>query len=330
MTEISIIIPIYNTGNFLKKCLDSVLNQTFKNIEVILINDGSTDNSGDICDNYAKKDSRVKVIHKQNEGVSVARNTGIQTATGEYIGFIDSDDWIAPDMYEKMYNNAIETKSYIVMCDAVTKYDNKPDEEDTITQLNNSCILEKKEIYPSLLMEIAGSACRCIYKREILINNNIIFPVGIKFSEDRIFNILAMGYSQKISYIKEPYYFRYMRKGSAVNKYYENMINMVFRARECTMEAIDTAWNCDQKYKDMYENQTVALTFSAINNEFSKDSKKTFKEKYNNVKKICKNEEIRYTIKRAKKTDLRSKLIVYNRVFLLCVIAIISNKKHRR
>ena len=116
MCKVSIIIPIFNTGTLLNRCVKSVLEQTLTDIEVILVDDGSSDDSGKICDEFAQKDSRVKVIHKSNEGVSVARNTGISVAQGEYIGFVDSDDWIEKDMYQNLYSKAKETNAEIVMC----------------------------------------------------------------------------------------------------------------------------------------------------------------------------------------------------------------------
>ena len=100
MCEISIIVPVYKVEKYLKKCVDSILAQTFSDFELILVDDGSPDNSGRICDDYAKKDARVRVVHKQNGGLSSARNAGIEVAKGKYLGFVDSDDYIAEDMYE--------------------------------------------------------------------------------------------------------------------------------------------------------------------------------------------------------------------------------------
>ena len=103
MPKISIIVPVYNVEKYLRKCVDSILNQTFKDFELILVDDGSTDSSGKICDEYNLKDNRIKVIHKENGGLSSARNAGLDIAQGEYIGFVDSDDWIELDMYEELY-----------------------------------------------------------------------------------------------------------------------------------------------------------------------------------------------------------------------------------
>lgn len=115
-SKVSVIIPVYNAANFIKRCVDSVLSQTLYEIELILIDDGSTDDSGSICDSYVEKDERVIVIHQKNMGVSYARNVGIEKSSGEYIGFVDSDDYVESDMYEKLYKFAIEKEADICCC----------------------------------------------------------------------------------------------------------------------------------------------------------------------------------------------------------------------
>ena len=101
---VSVVVPVYKVEKYINKCIDSIINQTYKNLEIILVDDGSPDRCPQICDEYAKKDNRIKVIHKKNSGLGAARNTGIDAAKGEYIGFVDSDDWIMPNMYEEMVN----------------------------------------------------------------------------------------------------------------------------------------------------------------------------------------------------------------------------------
>ena len=113
---ISVIIPVYNVEQYLRQCIDSVINQTYKNLEIILVDDGSTDNSGKICDEYALKDKRIKTIHKKNGGVSSARNIGLDIAKGDYIGFVDSDDYIERDMYELLLNTMLKQKSQLAVC----------------------------------------------------------------------------------------------------------------------------------------------------------------------------------------------------------------------
>ena len=123
---ISIIVPIYNVEKYLSRCINSVLSQTFPDFELLLIDDGSTDKSGYICDGYAQKDSRIKVFHIENGGVSAARNYGLDNARGEWITFVDADDWIDKDMYYKLYNEAILSEADIVICDFYIYYNQKP------------------------------------------------------------------------------------------------------------------------------------------------------------------------------------------------------------
>ncbi|WP_051592764.1 glycosyltransferase [Thomasclavelia saccharogumia] len=328
--KISIIVPVYNTGIYLKKCINSLLNQTLRDIEIVLIDDGSTDESRDICDEYAKKDDRISVIHKRNEDVSIARNIGIKKSKGKYIGFIDSDDWIESNMYQNMYKYIKDYDVDIVFCDAVTVYDDKQSEIDSFTLLEKSRLITKDKIDSSLLIQMAGSVWRGLYKRELLQENDIYFPIDLKFSEDRIFNLYAIGYSKKIFYDKTVYYNRYIRMGSAVNKYYSNMINIVMDARRKIMEAIQVCWNNDENIINGYELQTVGLCYTAINNEFYKDSQLNYIERYQSIKKICDNHILRNEIAKLNLNDLKAKLIIRKKILLLCALAIVLNKRHGR
>ena len=122
MVKISVIIPVYNVEKYLKECLDSVINQTLKDIEIICVNDGSTDNSLNILENYAKKDNRIIVISQKNKGLSGARNTGLKYCSGEYVSFIDSDDYVSKDLFELTYNNAISNNSDLVIFKIASLY----------------------------------------------------------------------------------------------------------------------------------------------------------------------------------------------------------------
>ena len=116
MPEISVIVPVHNCEKYIEKCINSILNQTFKDFELILVNDGSSDNSGKVCDYFKEKDSRVKIVHQKNMGVSVARNVGLDVSEGKYIGFIDGDDYIESDMYEFLYNNIKKNEAEVAIC----------------------------------------------------------------------------------------------------------------------------------------------------------------------------------------------------------------------
>lgn len=163
--DVSILIPVYNEEVYLPRCLDSIVGQTLQSWELLLVDDGSTDRSGSICDSYAARDSRIRVIHQENAGISAARNAGLAVAAGKYIGFVDSDDWIAPEMFQRLLTIAGETDCPLVMCDARTVYADDRSEPDTITQLKSSCVLNSGDMSPELLLESISSTktavCRC-------------------------------------------------------------------------------------------------------------------------------------------------------------------------
>lgn len=201
---VSIVVPVYNAEKYLSKCIDSILNQTFKNFELILVNDGSKDNSLIICEDYKVSDRRIKVINKKNEGVSIARNIGINSAKGKYIMFIDSDDWIESNMVEKMYD-AIQN-SDIAVCGSKTVEKNKIIDN----TLYQSFTKEKNLIGKEIINLINRVQHRCvwnkIYKISILKKNNIMFNEEIKCGEDSIFNFTYFKYINSIKIIPDSLY----------------------------------------------------------------------------------------------------------------------------
>ena len=159
MTAISVIVPVYNVENYLVKCLDSIINQTLTDIEIICVNDGSTDNSRQILENYKRKDSRIKIIDKQNGGLSSARNVGYKYSTGEYISYIDSDDWVDLTMLEKMYKNIKKHDCEISIC-AVHQYD---DTKKEICEPQKYFSLEAfDETFDCILRQYDKTRCRYI------------------------------------------------------------------------------------------------------------------------------------------------------------------------
>lgn len=199
MSKISVIIPVYNVENYLDRCINSVINQTYKDLEILLINDGSTDRSGEICDYYKNIDSRIKVIHKSNGGVSSARNIGLNIATGEWIAFLDSDDYIESNMYEELYNDAIENN--VDVCACFFKYltsDNKilfnPTKEHN--DLNKKYSGEQflkllyTDLYTNLICVVVWNK---IYKKKVF--ENISFVSKIAEDEDICHKI----YTQEMS-----------------------------------------------------------------------------------------------------------------------------------
>ena len=314
----SVIIPIYNSEEYLARCIDSVLAQTAGDFELILVDDGSKDRSGDICKEYQEKDSRIKYIRKENAGVSAARNTGIEYATGAYIGFIDSDDEISPDMYENLLTAATRSGADIAVCDITTVYSDGTTEDDTLPNVPNNKLIRKENLKPEQLRYMAGSACRCIYRKTLFSDENIRFPVGIKLSEDRIFNIFAMGCAGGIYYIKKQLYLRYVISGSAVNKYHEDYFQTVINAALKTQEALIYG-RFDENFLKIYGIQTANGAMSAICNEFHSNSNHTFSEKREKVKVICNNDVVQTAV--SELNDFKFRLIKNKRInLLICLV----------
>ena len=218
--KISIIIPVYNNEKYLERCIVSLINQTYKNLEIILINDGSTDNSRIICEKYLKKDKRVILVNQKNGGVSAARNKGIEIATGSWIGFVDSDDWITENMYEILHINAIENNADISIGGYIRTDIEKPafESKKTLEILDNKTALEylilDKEGY-------ATSVWNKLYKIDVV--KNILFDKTIKYGEDLLFNFnIMMNNRKNVVFDKNIYYIYFYNRYSATNKYIYN------------------------------------------------------------------------------------------------------------
>lgn len=216
--KVSIIIPVYKVPEeYLRNCIESCINQTLKNIEIILIDDGSPDNCGEICDEYALKDSRIKVIHKKNGGVSNARNYGILKSKGEYIGFVDADDWIEKDFYEEMILFGEKNKVDVVVSGFVKEKNNKIIE---CLVKEKSKIFNKIEALKVLLERklYVWSPWDKIYKTAILKDNKIFFPKNISMGEDLDFIWRLFNKIDKIGYISlNRYHYCYRYGSSTVN-----------------------------------------------------------------------------------------------------------------
>ncbi len=234
MVKVSVIVPIYNAEKYLLQCLDSIVNQTLKEIEIILIDDGSTDGSADICKKYLN-DERVSYYHKENEGLAAARDDGMLRATGEYIGFVDSDDWLELNMYEKMYEAAKSNNSDVVFCNCV---ENENGHRFTPEMESGSYDREKIKniVLPKTLAYIGKngnprairwSNCLRIYKTETLKKNNIKFDRRFRRSQDLQLTYEAMLVAKKFYYLGDDYLYHNRVVGNSLSRgYTKNMWNL--------------------------------------------------------------------------------------------------------
>lgn len=281
MPKFSVIIPVYNTEKYLDRCISSVIKQTYKDFEIILVNDGSKDNSGNICDEHKKNDNRIKVIHQKNAGVSTARNIGLKNAVGDYIIFVDSDDFIEGDSLEKL--NSILDKN---------------DVDCIIYNLNN--IMESKFVFKENLIqymiklittELINSPCNKVYKRDIIEKYDIKFDKKIEIGEDLLFNIIY------ISKMKNVYLFN----NKLYNYIKQNCESLTTKYKENKYEQLMFVDDKLQEYLKIYNNEKIleCEKFIRLKNIFScfmdlshKDCKYSKKEKIQFIKKVKKENKI--------------------------------------
>lgn len=214
MPEISIIVPVYNVEEYLANCIESILNQTFRDFELILVNDGTKDNSLEICKRYEAIDSRIKIVDKENGGLSSARNAGLDVAKGKYIGFVDSDDYIHPQMYEILYNEIINYEADISICEFEKVYDLNPTKTSfengkyKVDEFNNLDALNQLTLEKSVEFIVSWNK---LYKKELF--NNIRFKKGMIHEDEFIIHRLLYK-ANKIIYINKELYYYLQRKSS--------------------------------------------------------------------------------------------------------------------
>ena len=305
---ISIIVPIYKVEAYLNKCLDSICNQTYKNLEIILVDDGSPDNSGKMCDDYAKKDSRIKVIHKENGGLSSARNAGLDIATGEYISFIDSDDYINAKFIETLYNLCIENNADISECDFL-KFEN--DDVKEIKEEVNIHLYTSHEMQNRMYSEIDNVRSVVVWNKlyKKYIYENMRFPVG-KINEDEFCTYRAF-YSckTKIATTSEKlHYYRYSP---------ESIMGRKFNVKR--LDVLDALKERKQFYKENNElelYEKTILTYSDMLKYFYELTKNYIENPKEHLKTIHNNYKQNYIdLKRSNKLNVKER--IKNLIFVL-------------
>jgi len=255
--KISVIVPVYNVEQYLGKCLDSILNQTFSNIEIICVNDGSTDNSRKILEEYKKKDSRIKIVDKKNGGLSSARNAGMKVAKGEFYSFIDSDDWVDITMLEKLYDNITSLNTDISIC-AVHQFDETNQKIDDSNPYYTLEYFDKtfdykafsyKETKP-FIMDVCVMAWNKLYRRSLIEKYSAEFPDGLIF-EDGPFFFTIFFKTERVSIVRDfLYYYRINRKNSIIQKAGKKFLNVI--------DVTEIMYN---KIKDLPDFEDIKYTF---------------------------------------------------------------------
>ena len=314
MIKVSVIVPVYNVEEYLEKCLDSLVNQTLKDIEIIIVNDGSTDNSQKIIDEYQSKYKNIKSYQKTNGGLSDARNYGINKASGEYLAFIDSDDYIKTDMIEKMYQKAKNEKLDIVVCNSIEIYPNDISIEKKSNLNYSADSIKNYLISPPM-------ACTRLYKKELF--KNISFKKNI-FYEDLELTPKLVNYTKNIGFIDEGLYYYYQRTGSIMKQTeFNNKLLDIFGVLESNKKALMKEYPEEIEY--MYIShllRTATLRFLDYKNskEFINRIIKTMKENFPNWY------QNKYYKKSSKKMKIICLLAYSKNILILKIIKKITNK----
>ncbi len=281
---ISIIIPVYKVEKYLEKCIQSVINQTYENLQIILVDDGSPDNCGKICDEYAQKDHRIEVIHKSNGGLSDARNKGLEMAKGEYIGFVDSDDYIEADMYEVLYNLLKQYNADVSICNFYTVSQGKISIKNADNGINE---YNRIEILKEILLDknIQSYAWNKLYKKELF--DEIKYPIGKKY-EDIGTTFYLLEKCNKVVVTGKSEYYYINRQDSIVNNVTESTITdyieLIIQRYDYIEENIKELSSYNKDYLKRIL-KTAEKDIKSLN-EVGDYTKKKYEELYNKVQKF--------------------------------------------
>lgn len=311
MPKISIVVPVYNVQKYIGQCLESLVNQTFKDIEIIIVDDGSPDESYKIYEEYANKDSRIKIIKKVNAGVSEARNTGIENAAGDFIIFVDSDDWMELNGCEVLYNEYLKSKADLVLSDAYTvtngkKHQNRvfdeafvTEDKDFIKQYEMACIGYGYNPRPAVKWNISGlgSPWNKLYNRKIIMENGLRFDPYVKgIYDDNLFALHYLAKIKKISYVPVPVYDYRIVSQSLTQSYKANTLEISSRIFEKIKEFIDEEGDWESFSKPFHN--YVIRRFSAELGVyyFSSNSNKSLGDTFAELKKMMNQEPYKSAI----------------------------------
>lgn len=299
---VSVIVPVYNVQNYLRQCVDSLLNQNMENYEIILIDDGSTDASGIICDNYEKSNNKVIVIHQNNQGVSVARNAGLKIAKGKWITFVDSDDWTDPALLCTAVNKAEDSNADILFFSYITHFENGVSSESHFIDLDSGDISDHKEYLEAKIITqfygktrmnsgvSAGTTWGKIIKKDLIDKYELCFPVGVIRAQDTVFWLNAVENADKIV-LTNDYLYHYRLNDNNITrgkKYIKNSEDVFYKLISEYYKFVDTYNKDSQEVQDAIYIRTIQVIRWVLEHEiFNKNAGYSFIKKGNKFKALC-------------------------------------------
>ena len=282
MKKVSVIVPVYNAESVLHYCVDSILNQTFKDYELILVDDGSTDGSGALCDEYALTNENVLVKHMENQGVSVARNTGIELAKGEYICFVDSDDYVEKDFLQEMVGKAEEGFDFVLTAyQWVDDYNCNAFKTVIYIEKESYSVADKNSLMNLSNLVLLSQPWNKLFKREIIIDNHIRMPENISLGEDTVFvfRYLSCIIERRFCVINKPLYYYFSNNAdSLLNKYRDNLFEISVKLNNYLYEEVKK-WKLPDEQLRMFYNSCYYRMENVLFNTFREENKASRKEK---------------------------------------------------
>ncbi|MFZ7942505.1 glycosyltransferase [Neobacillus sp. 19] len=318
MTKISVIVPMYKVEKHIKKCIENLKNQSLKDIEIIIVDDGSPDNCGKIADDYAETDKRIRVIHKENGGVSSARNAGIKVARGEYIGFVDPDDWIEPVMFEEMYKTAKDNNSDLCRCKGYYQINgNFKIAEDIIDNFHDRDVFESQYISRlfstksfSIQDRIPSAVWLCIFSRKLILEHNLLFSHDLTIGEDTLFNMEATFHCNKLSICEGKFYHYLINDVSATKAYSNNLFDNLYASWLSYKNFFEKNYY-NQDIDDRLKMCIINFAIQSIINETR--AKNTVFKSLSEILNICNNKELNLALSdvNVKTIPLKDRLKVF-------------------
>lgn len=328
MPKVSVIVPVYNVQKYLNQCVDSLLAQDMTDYEIILVDDGSTDGSGSICDSYQKANDNVVSIHQKNQGVSVARNTGIESAKGKWITFVDSDDWAEPDLLKKAVGKAESFDADILFFSYITDYEDGTGHESRFLDLDTGDISAHKDYIEAKAVTqfygktriksgvAAGATWGKVIRKEIIDKYELRFPVGVVRAQDTVFWLNAVEHADRI-FLTDDYLYHYRLNDSSITrgkKYIRNSEEVFYRLFTEYYKFIETYHKENTAVQDAVYIRTIQAMRWVLEHEiFNKNAGYSFLKKINEFKAFCNNDANKKAIYRAEMTLLssHSKMMVF-------------------
>ena len=309
---VSIIVPIYNSENFINRCIDSLVNQTYENIEIVAIDDGSKDNSLEILNQYTKKDKRIKVFSQLNQGPSAARNTGLKKSNGDYIMFVDIDDYIDLDMVRLLVTNTENNESTLVLCDNSEIWSDRVEERKILDDLDgNVTNISRSKVIKSISSGRAGLVCCKLFSKNIINNHHIKFDKDVKMCEDQIFFLNISIHCEKFIYVpKSLYYYDRRNENSITVKYQKNAIDNQIYVIDNIKEILNNSDLDNDEINIIINKRYMNAINYCISNEILDMKISNIKSKIFNIKYIIQNNKLKGDVEKITPSGIRENMII--------------------